>query len=359
MSSRILIDVGHSRSPHVGLGQYAMQYARALLARGGDEFDFRFLTQPGFHAFPASVPGADIVRARFSPAGFFLRLFTRGSSRRVSAETGHILRHALHRNFHPPRGGDCAPFVLTIHDMHFMHGPNPEPVLRQLRRDVARAAAVVFISRHARAAAAERMDFSGKIARVIHNGVEKPAVGRRPAWLDGSRPFLLSLSTVTRHKNQIVLPEMMRFLPDHVLVVAGGRKRPDAEALEQRIRAAGVAERAHVPGAVSEGEKGWLLRHCDGLVFPSLREGFGMPLAEAMHFGKPVFCLKNTALPEVGGDAAHYWQNCQPEHMARVVRENLTPNPRAEKKRREWAAQFSWKKNAEQHVRLYREILAR
>ena len=60
----VLVDVGHSRSPHVGLGQVAMQYARALVARPGDEF--RFLIQPGFHAFPAAVPGADIVRAKFS-----------------------------------------------------------------------------------------------------------------------------------------------------------------------------------------------------------------------------------------------------------------------------------------------------
>ena len=62
----VLVDVGHSRSPHVGLGQVAMQYARALAARPDDAFRFRFLIQPGFHAFPAAVPGADIVRAKFS-----------------------------------------------------------------------------------------------------------------------------------------------------------------------------------------------------------------------------------------------------------------------------------------------------
>ena len=353
----VLVDVGHSRSPHVGLGQVAMQYARALVARPGDEFRFRFLIQPGFHAFPAAVPGADIVRAKFSPAGLLLRMFNRRHSRRRSPETAHQLRHALHRNFHPPHAADRAPFVLTIHDMHFLHAPNSAQVLRQLQENIAAARAVGFISRCARDLAEQHLDFSGKITRVIHNGVEKPPVGNKPAWFNFNRPFLLSVATVAPHKNHIVLPEMMRRLPGLALVVAGNRKRGCAELVEDKIRAAGVSDRVVLPGAVSDGEKAWLLENCAGFVFPSLREGFGMPVVEALHFGKPTFCLKNSSLPEVGGEAARYWENCEPDHMAEVVGENLDANPDAERKRREWAAQFSWARNADEYVKLYREVL--
>ena len=164
---RILIDIGHSRNPHVGLGQVGMQYARALLARPQDEFDFRFLIQPGFRTFPATVPGADIVRARLSATGCFMRLFSREYSRRVSGETGHVLRHALHRNYHAPHTQDHAPFVLTIHDMHFLHAPKPERVLHQLQRSINRARAIVFISQDAQAAATKHLDFSDKTLRVI------------------------------------------------------------------------------------------------------------------------------------------------------------------------------------------------
>ena len=354
----ILIDVGHSRSPNVGLGQVAMQYARALVARNDQNLRFRFLIQPGFRAFPAAVPGANIAQAKFSPAGLFLRLFNRKHSRRRSAETQHQLRHALHRNLHTPHPKDRAPLVLTIHDMHFLHAPNAREVMRQLQENINAARAVGFISQHAQNLAQQHLDFAGKIRRVIHNGVEKPQQQNKPAWFNLTRPFLLSVATVAPHKNHIVLPDMMRRLPEMALVIAGNHKRRCAEKVQNKIRQADLADRVVMPGPVSDGEKAWLLEHCAGFVFPSLREGFGMPVVEALHFGKPTFCLKNTSLPEVGGPAAHYWQHCEPEHMADVVREHLGENPEAEKKRREWAAQFSWKRNADEYVKLYREVMA-
>ena len=359
MPPLILIDIGQSRSPYVGLGQFAMQYARALLARSDDSFRFRFLAQPGFRAFAQAAPEADIVRAKLSPLGAVLRMFGRGHSRRVSPECEHQLRHALHRNFHAPHPRDRAPFVLTIHDMHFLNAPNPRAVLRQLRQNAARARAVAFISQYAQNIAEQHLDFAGKTLRVIHNGVEKPVVGAKPEWFRLNRPFLLSIAALAPHKNHIVLPEMMRRLPDFALVVAGrkDRERQCVDNIEKQIRAAGVADRVILPGAVSDGEKAWLLSHCAGFVFPSLREGFGMPVIESLHFGKPTFCLKNTALPEVGGDAAYYWEHCEPEHMAQVVRDNIGENPEAEKQRREWAARFSWETNADEHVRLYRDII--
>ena len=335
-----------------------MQYARALLARAEDEFHFRFLIQPKFRAFPAAAPGADIVAARLSAAGCFMRLFSRRYSRRVSGEAGHCLRHALHRNFHTPHKRDDAPFVLTIHDMHFLHAPKPERVLTQLQHSIRAARAVVFISKSAQSAAAEQLDFSGKTLRVIHNGVEKPAVGHRPAWFNGVRPFLLSVATVTQHKNHIVLPDMMHHLPEYDLVIAGKKKPGVSDAVQQKARDAGVAGRLMMPGVVSDAEKAWLLAHCAGFVFPSLREGFGMPVVEALHFGKPAFCFKNTSLPEVGGEVACYWAHSEPQHMAEAVCANLPPNPQACQQRRDWAAQFSWGRNAAAHLTLYREILS-
>ena len=230
--------------------------------------------------------------------------------------------------------------------------------MRQIQEQIARASAVGFISQHARNLAGEHLDFAGKIQRVIHNGVEKPQAGNKPAWFNFTRPFLLSVATVEPHKNHIVLPDMMRRLPELALVVAGNRKRGCAEKIEKKIQRGGLSDRIILPGIVSDSEKAWLLEHCAGFVFPSLREGFGMPIVEALHFGKPTFCLQNSALPEVGGPAAYYWEHCEPEHMADVVRENLDANPDAEQKRREWAAQFSWKRNADEHIKLYREVLA-
>ena len=351
----ILIDAGNSRNPNVGLGQVAMQFARALSARKGDGLDFRFHIHPRFGAFARSLPNADIVCAKFSPTGAFLRMFSRAHSRHRCAESEHQLRHAIHPEFHPPAGR--APLALTLHDMHLLRAKNPAPALRRLQSAVSRAAAVGFISRHVQSAAAQHLDLSGKIQRVIYNGVEKPPNLGRPEWFNGGRPFLLSIGVVKATKNHQSLPEMMRRLPGMDLVIAGGRKREHLPVVEDAIRRAGVADRVRLCGEVSA-ERGWLLQNCAGFVFPSVDEGFGMPVVEALHYGKPTFCLKETSLPEVGGDAAYYWDNCEPEHMAQVVRDNIGENPEAEQRRREWAARFSWETNADEYVKLYREVLA-
>ena len=362
MSSRILIDIGQIRSLPVGLGQFACQYARGLLAQPDSEFDFRFLAQPEFRDFPESVPGADIAFAQFSPLGWLKRRFNRQPVQWVSKEMGHVLSHGLYPDHHPLHRKDHAPFVVTFHDLHILRSGRKakriKSVMDRMQKSINRASAVVSISEDVQQDISEHLNLSGKILKVIYNGIEKPVPNDQPpSWFKNSRPFLFSLCTLAKHKNHVVLPGMLRHLPDFDLIICGKRKQDNIEAIESAIRAAGVADRVFLPGPANDGEKAWLLKHCAGFVFPSLREGFGMPVVEALHFGKPTFCLKNTSLPEVGGDVACYWDNCEPEHMAEVVRANLDSTPAVEKQRRDWAAEFSWQRNVEQHISLYREVL--
>jgi glycosyltransferase involved in cell wall biosynthesis len=94
-------------------------------------------------------------------------------------------------------------------------------------------------------------------------------------------------------------------------------------------------------------------------VFPCRAEGFGLPVIEAMHFGKPVFLARKASLPEVGGDVAYYFENFEPEHMQKVFNNGMhdfnTRKPvdaivkQAEK--------FSLDNAANQHCALYEECL--
>ena len=79
--------------------------------------------------------------------------------------------------------------------------------------------------------------------------------------------------------------------------------------------AKGLEERIILPGEISDMDKYWLYKNCEAFVFPSMYEGFGLPVIEAMNFGKPVFLSTFSSLPEVGGKYALYWENFDSQLM--------------------------------------------
>ncbi|MGI9337352.1 MAG: glycosyltransferase family 4 protein [Gammaproteobacteria bacterium] len=365
MPPPILIDCGHIGNARSGLGQVAIQYARAQISATAGEFAYSFLAHPRFGTLRRAVadaPGDSIcVLPRFSAAGAVMRLFNKEWRRYVYDKTDYRLRHAIHRNHYALPKADRAPFVLTIHDMHLLHEKPKQRALslKQLQQSISRASVIGFISDYAKQAAAEHLDFGDAEQVVIHNGVDKPANPQKPEWFKSeTRPFLFSVAQIAPSKNYILMPPMMRHLPKMNLIIAGRKKKYYAPQIEQKARDEGVAERVILPGIIGESEKAWLLQNCAGFVFPSLREGFGMPIIEAMHFGKAVFCFANTAIPEVGGDKAYYWQNDNPETMAELI-QNTLANEQEEKQtaRQQWAAKFSWQKNTEEYAKIYRRLI--
>jgi glycosyltransferase involved in cell wall biosynthesis len=97
------------------------------------------------------------------------------------------------------------------------------------------------------------------------------------------------------------------------------------------------------------------LKNCEAFVFPSISEGFGLPVLEAMFFGKPVILSTYTSLPEIGGSAAFYFQNFEAEHMQQVLLNALDDYKKENRSNeiRRRALLFDWEESAKQYLQVY------
>jgi glycosyltransferase involved in cell wall biosynthesis len=145
-------------------------------------------------------------------------------------------------------------------------------------------------------------------------------------------------------------------------VIAGKKTTPYGEFLEREVAQRGLAGRVILPGEVSDGDRQWLYEHCEAFLFPSLTEGFGFPVLEAMQCGRPVFLSRRTSLPEIAGDLGFYFEGYEPAALAAVYREGLLryqADPAFATRLKDHAAGFSWAATARGYADVYAGILGR
>jgi glycosyltransferase involved in cell wall biosynthesis len=208
----------------------------------------------------------------------------------------------------------------------------------------------------------EKVDVAPLAARVPPDADATPEPELRVRLELGDRPLMLSLSAKRPHKN---LPRLFRAVaaldPERrpVLVVPG-YPTPHEEELRRLARTLGIADLVRMPPWLPAADLEGLYRAAACVVFPSLYEGFGLPVLEAMARGVPVACSNRSSLPEVAGDAALVFD---PEDLAAIgsaMERLLTDAALAERLRdagRERAALFTWERTAELTVASYRRAL--
>lgn len=254
--------------------------------------------------------------------------------------------------------------LLTIHDLNCLH---EDKSVEEQKKAVAHTQslinlsdAIVCISEFTKKDVLINCDVQNKPVYVIHNGRNTL---HSPALIASSyqprRPFLFGMGYVNRKKNYKVLLSLLKENEDIELLIAGRLDEPDyIKSMQQTAKVWGVADRFRLLGPVTEGEKAWYLSHCKAFMHPSLAEGFGFPVIEAMTFGKPVFLSGHTSLPEIGGNAAFYFSSFNPEHMQYIYhqgmqRYGLNGMSKLIKERGE---QFDWEKSAAQYIEIYQSL---
>jgi glycosyltransferase involved in cell wall biosynthesis len=256
----------------------------------------------------------------------------------------------------------AAPFVFTICDLTHIYCPESSSMLIRiyyatiLRRACHRAATILTISEFTRK---QIVEWSGVAPEKVVNvrcGVD-PTYRQLGESYGLSFPYLLCVSNRKPHKNEFRVLEAFAkaaLNPKMRLVFTGQPTRH----LSCRIERLNLGSRVDFTGVVEEAKLPGLYRGAEALVFPSLYEGFGLPLLEAMACGTPVVTANVTAMPEVAGDAALLVDPTSVEQIAcameQIVRDTALRH-RLRTKGVERAAQFSWTSTAAK----VREVLAR
>ena len=265
--------------------------------------------------------------------------------------------------------------VVTIHDLIYHVVPESRAGIRSRGMRVLIPLAARRCQRVIVDAAATRADLErllgispGRVDVVplglgrLSGGIQpmpEPALRER---LDaGDRPIVLSASAKLPHKNLARLIEALALLPaPRPLLVLPGYPTPHQDQLAVRAGELGVSDDVRLPGWVSDEELEGLYAAAGAFVFPSLYEGFGLPVLEAMARGAPVACSDRGALAEVTGDAALHFDPESAASISAAIQALLSDPALAERHRRlgrERVARFSWRATAEGTLASYERAL--
>ncbi|MDE7377756.1 MAG: glycosyltransferase family 4 protein [Paraprevotella sp.] len=347
---RILIDFG-SLGHRCGLGQICESMAPLLAGLQLPWARFTFMVPQAYVG--AFGDGVDyfVNSSRFVRFPFLLPKFDLWHG---TSQFSRLPRHCFHacRN------------VLTVHDLNFLYDTAEPERSRQLaklqKRKINRADCITVISDFTRREVMRHLDVGTKPVRLIPDAVEDITGHEqvRPDFIQSAnRPFFFFIGQIRDKKNVHVLVPMMKHFPEYDLYLCGENHFPYAETVRELIRETGV-KNVFLPGTVSVEEKVYLYRHCAAFLFPSLLEGFGLPVLEAMQFGKPVFASSCSSLPEVCGGHAVLWQDFDAERMATSLREGLSVfSGRQAEAEKAYAAGFGYDIYVKRYVDLYHEVL--
>lgn len=266
----------------------------------------------------------------------------------------HILHQ--HNRLRAPLG--TARCIETVHDLNFLHAKTPAKIDRyraRLRKRLSARDAVIAITQHVAGDLARELPRLTPPVHVIHNGATDLTAAPQTAVPGlGTESFLLHVSRMAPSKNIAALLDLAAAWPEQRLVLAGATSTYTGP-VQQQVNARGLRN-VTIHLDISEAQKAWFYAHCIGFVFPSLAEGFGLPPIEAMHFGKPVFLSRLTSLPEVGGEAAFYFDSFDGAAMRAVVQAGLAAPDRSASITAH-ARRFSWPRCAREHIALYSRLL--
>lgn len=345
--SKIIFDAEKLKNPYSGLGQFCISLGKALLYLIPNEIEFYI---------PKNAKHLVNENCRILPQKSVHKLFG------VPIAENSIY-HATHQTTKYFPSSKKVPVILTIHDLNFLYKYNKlksDKKLKELQYKIDRCQLITAISKFTANEIRKYIDVKGKNIEVIYNGnsLQNYSNAVKPKWIT-EKPFLFTIGIIQERKNFHTLIPLMQNNRDLNLVIAGDATSEYASKIQQNVKATQMNNQIFIPGKITDAEKLWLYQNCLAFVFPSLAEGFGFPVIEAMSLGKPVFVYDGTSLPEIAGKYGNYWKNFEPNHMTDVLLAGLHNYTQNNLKNNliEHASQFNWQNAAKKYVEIYHQLI--
>ena len=340
---RIALDATYSIGEELsGVGRYSREILFGAAALHPEaRFDFCYRPHRFFRSWSDDLPANSRRRLLAEPLG------------PRSADLFHGLNQRLPRI--PMRRA-----VATFHDLFVMTGEYSTPEFRarfteQARDDAIRADGIITVSEFTKSQVVALLGVDASKVRVVHHGVRNlvfPAAERRKV--------VLHVGAIQKRKNIARLVEAFETVDRSWKLVLAGSSGYGSDQILARIGRSPARDRITVLGYVAVNDLAALYAGAGVFAFPSLDEGFGMPVLEAMAAGTPVLTSNRSALPEAAGDAGMLVDPEDTDALGHGLRE-LT---QSEDLRRELssrglarARQFTWEKAVRETWRFYTELL--
>lgn len=379
---RVVVDALALQGLHTGIGRYVSNLYTAMtqdaeLSRRCQVFYF-----DGVKAHRRMPPAADPQRWAQATAALWrlpdilvtaLRLIHwlryEAALRRLWRREGFDV---YHETAFCPAALSQAPIAFTLHDLSLLHWAHTHPRERvwfnklMFPRRLPYATHIITVSHFVRREVMERLHWPAHRVSTI---LEAAAPGFRPqpkTLVDAVRRrfalperYLLFVGSLEPRKNLAMLLQALTRCRERPPLVLVGWNAWGDKAWLQRALAHDARLRVVCTGYVDDLTVAALYTGAQALIYPSLYEGFGLPIVEAMACGCPVICSNTSAMPEVAGDAAGFVNPRDPDAIAKAVDRVLADKAYAEELRRRGArraAQFSWTTAAQRTLDLFASL---
>ncbi len=262
-----------------------------------------------------------------------------------------------------------SPLVVTIHDLAFFYYPD-EFLKKDLYKlsnwtthSVRKARSIIAVSKNTKKDLLKFYNIASERVAVIYNGFEKTA---RSEAEDKNieKPYFLFTGTLQPRKNISFLirtfAQFHKGQPQYKLVITG-KKGWMYEEIFKEVERLQLKDSVIFTDYIEDTKLADLYKNAEIFILPSLYEGFGVPILEAMSFGCPVLCSYNSSLPEVGGDAAIYFDPFDEKDLLEkmnVLSGNKTLRRELTKKGFQQIKQFSWRKCAEETLQVIKDSVS-
>lgn len=363
-----------------GIGRYTRELVQATLAQDtAHEYVLFSAPPPSGKSLEALFPASGRVMHKIAPVSeqWLYRMWYRARLPiSVQRFTGKLDLFHSPDFVLPPVSGNI-PTLLTVHDLSFVHFPEvyPEVLVNYLNKvvpwSVGRATHILADSEATKQDLMAVWQVPSEKISVLYSGVSEvfekvENAGRitavRHKYNLSESPYLLSVGTVQPRKNYQMLIQAFAPVADkfpHNLYIAGGKGWLYDEMMAE-IEKQGLTDRVRFIGFVDDADLPTLYSAADLYLFPSIYEGFGLPMLEAMACGVPVIASNVSSLPEVGEGTAVLLPPHDPAKWTRKINELLADSEQKKQMTTSGYKQvqrFTWEKAANQLLLIYQEML--